>query len=404
MHQKKHNSGVLRGVRILDMATFVAAPFAATLCADLGAEVVKLELPGGKDPLRTFPPLQDGQSLYWKVSNRGKRGLTLDVRTPAGKEAFLKILPHFDVLVENFRTGTLDSWGLDFSTIHKINPSLSVLRLTGFGQTGPYKKRAGFARVFEAMSGLAHLTGEADGPPQHMNYPIGDMIAGVFGAFSITAALVERAKNPEQPGREIDLSATESIFRLLEVLPVEYDQQGTIRERTGSFSAIAAPSNVYQTCDKLWITLSASSDLMFKRLCGVMNVNYLTQDERYATLKARLNNISEVNTLVADWCKKNDFKYIESMLNEAGVPCSRINSMADIAKDPQFLSRRAIVPMSDPDFGTIASPCVVPRFSDTYVDEVPRSGPAVGEDTDVLLASYGFPVDEILKLRQLGII
>jgi crotonobetainyl-CoA:carnitine CoA-transferase CaiB-like acyl-CoA transferase len=208
--------GVLNGVRILDMATFLAAPFAATLCADLGAEVVKIELPSGPDPLRSLAPVKGKHSIHWKISNRGKDGITLDVRKPEGRALLLRLLPSFDVLVENFRTGTLDSWGLDLATLHAANPRLIVLRVTGFGQTGPDARRPGFARIFEAMSGFAHLIGEPTGSPQHMNYALGDMIAGLFGAFSITAALAEHARRPEAPGREIDLSATEAMFRLLE--------------------------------------------------------------------------------------------------------------------------------------------------------------------------------------------
>jgi len=206
----------LQGVRVLDMATVLAAPFAATLCGDMGAEVVKLELPQGNDPLRGLAPVHEGHALFWKTANRGKKGISLDVRQPAGRELFLRLIEDLDVLVENFRTGTLDGWGLDLGTLHSHNPRLIVLRLTGFGQTGPYARRPGFARIFEAMSGFTHLSGEADGPPQHMNYPLGDAIAGLFGAFGIAAALAERNALPreQQQGVEIDLSATLSSRQL----------------------------------------------------------------------------------------------------------------------------------------------------------------------------------------------
>jgi len=204
------------------MATVLAAPFAATLCGDLGAEVTKLELPDGSDTLRHMLPVMGEHALFWKVTNRGKRGITLDVRKPEGRALLLKMLPRYDVLVENFRTGTLDRWGLDLPTLHAHNPDLIVLRLTGFGQTGPYARRPGFARIFEAMSGFAHLTGESGRSPQHMNYPLGDVVSGLFGAFSITSALAGRARSaPGTPrGCEIDLSATEALMRMLDPLAV----------------------------------------------------------------------------------------------------------------------------------------------------------------------------------------
>src|SRR6218665_159148 len=234
-------SGPLAGVRILDMATVVAAPFACTLCADLGAEVVKLELPDGSDALRTLAPVKGGHALYWKVTNRGKRGITLDVRKAEGRALLLRLLPQFDVLVENFRTGTLERWGLDLATLQRANPQLTVLRLTGFGQTGPYAARPGFARIFEAMSGFAHLTGEADGRPHHMNSPLGDMVAGLFGAFSIAAAVADRRAHPRECGREIDLSATEAMLRMLEPLAAEFEQLGQVRCRAGSRAPYPPP-------------------------------------------------------------------------------------------------------------------------------------------------------------------
>lgn len=195
-------SGPLSGIRILDMATVLAAPFSATLCGDMGAEVIKLELPDGSDSLRTLAPVD----LFWKVTNRGKKGLTLDVRKPEGKAIFLRLIATVDVLVENFRTGTLEKWGLDIPTLHRVNPKLIVLRLTGFGQTGPYAARPGFARIFEAMSGFANLTGDAQSGPQHMNYPLGDVVSGLFGAFSIATAIAQRAMDPQQRRTEMVLS------------------------------------------------------------------------------------------------------------------------------------------------------------------------------------------------------
>lgn len=394
---------VMRGVRILDMATFLAAPFAATLCADLGAEVVKLELPGGVDPLRSLAPVKGQHSIHSKVTNRGKLGITLDVRQPEGRALFLRLLPSFDVLVENFRTGTLDSWGLDVATLHAANPRLVVLRVTGFGQTGPYARRPGFARIFEAMSGFAHLIGEPDGSPQHMNYALGDMVAGLFGAFSIAAALVESGRNPQAPGREIDLSATEAMLRLLETLPAEYEQLGVVRQRSGARASYTAPSNIYRTADGIWVTIVASSDVMFRRICEAMKRTDLPNDPRFATLQSRVEHLQDVDAAVASWCSSLPYAAVTEALAGGEVPHNRVNSVADICDEPQFRDRQAIVRMTDPDFGSLPAPCVVPRFSNSPM-LVPRSGPGVGEHTDQVLERLGVSASEREQLRTLGAI
>ena len=249
--------------------------------------------------MRTLAPVKDQHALYWKVTNRGKRGITLDVRKPEGRALLLRMLPDFDVLVENFRTGTLDRWGLDIETLRRANPKLTVLRLTGFGQTGPYASRPGFARIFEAMSGFANLTGEADGRPQHMNYPLGDVIAGLFGAFSIAAAIADQRAHPEEVGHEIDLSATEAMLRLLEPLAVEFEQLGQVRQRSGSRATYTAPSNMYRTADQVWITLVGSSEVIFRRLCEAMGTSEMAQDPRYASNPSRVAHIETLDAAIA---------------------------------------------------------------------------------------------------------
>ncbi|MYN14208.1 CoA transferase [Pusillimonas sp. TS35] len=402
--QNDINTGpVLRGTRILDMATFLAAPFAATLCADLGADVVKLELPSGTDPLRSLAPVKGPHSIHAKVTNRGKRGITLDVRKEEGRDLFLRMLPSFDVLVENFRTGTLDSWGLDIKTLHRANPKLIVLRLTGFGQTGPDAKRPGFARIFEAMSGFANLVGEPTGGPQHMNYALGDMIAGLFGAFSITAALAERRVAENMPGREIDLSAVEAMFRLLETLPAEYEELGVTRQRAGACATYTAPSNIYETADGVWVTIVASSDAIFRRLCMAMQREHLLVDPRYQTLGSRVQNLHAIDAEVASWCKDTDLEQVRAALTKHEVPHNRINSIADVFAEPQFKARDAIIRMRDPDFGTLAAPCVVPRFSGCPTP-VPESGPNIGQHSIEVYRSLGLSTAEMDRLVAAGVI
>ena len=396
-------AGPLAGIRILDMATVVAAPFSATLCADLGAEVVKLELPDGSDSLRTLAPLKDGNALYWKVTNRGKRGITLDVRKPEGRELFLRLLPQFDVLVENFRTGTMDRWGLDLETLHQVNPRLTVLRLTGFGQTGPYAQRPGFARIFEAMSGFAHLTGEPDGSPQHMNYPLGDVVAGLFGAFSIASAMVERRQNPDHHGREIDLSATEAMLRLLEPLAVEFEQLGEVRQRAGSRATYTAPSNMYKTSDKVWVTIVGSSEPIFRRICQAIGRPELPDDPRFATNPDRVRNLDEVDGIIKSWCAALSFELLAAALSQHEVPFSKVYGIDDVLADPHFQARGAIIRLPDPDLGSVPAPCIVPRFSGIS-SPVPRSGPNVGEHNGEIFATLGLNGAELQRLKEARVI
>ncbi len=385
------------------MATVVAAPFSATLCADLGARVVKLELPDGSDALRTLAPTTDAHALYWKVANRGKRGITLDVRKPEGRALFLRLLPDFDVLVENFRTGTMDRWGLDLKTLHEVNPRLTILRLTGFGQTGPYAQRPGFARIFEAMSGFANLTGEPDRSPQHMNYPLGDVAAGLFGAFSIVTALVERLRHPDTPGREIDLSATEAMMRLLDPLAVEYEQLGQIRQRAGSRATYTAPSNMYQTSDGAWVTIVGSSESTFRRLCEAMGRADLGTDPRFSTNSQRILNLQEIDGLVASWCLAQTLASLSSALVQHDVPFSKVYDITDILADPQLQARGAIVRLPDPELGSVPAPCVVPRFSGLE-NPVPRSGPGIGEHNAEVYGELGLSDADLQRLHDLNII
>ncbi|MGH8784468.1 MAG: CaiB/BaiF CoA transferase family protein [Cupriavidus necator] len=396
-------SGPLSGVRILDMATVVAAPFSSTLCADLGADVVKLELPDGSDSLRTLAPVKNEHALFWKVTNRGKRGITLDVRKPEGRELLLRMLPDFDVLVENFRAGTLDRWGLDIETLQRANPRLTVMRLTGFGQTGPYAKRPGFARIFEAMSGFANLTGEADGRPQHMNYPLGDVVAGLFGAFSIAAAIADRRAHPDEPGREIDLSATEAMLRLLEPLAVEFEQLGQVRQRAGSRATYTAPSNMYRTADNVWITLVGSSEPTFRRLCEAMDMPLMAQDPRFASNPKRVIHVDALDGAIERWCSAMDFATLAATLDRFEVPFSKVYDIDDVMTDPHFQARQAIIRVPDPDLGDVPAPCTVPRFSG-FATRIPRTGPAVGEHNTEIFGALGLTDEQIARLRAARVI
>ncbi|MBT2303904.1 CoA transferase [Variovorax paradoxus] len=395
----------LQGVRILDMATVLAAPFSATLCGDMGAEVVKLELPQGNDALRGLAPVHEGHALFWKTANRGKQGISLDVRQGEGRDLFLRLVEGFDVLVENFRTGTLDGWGLDLATLHARNPRLIVLRLTGFGQTGPYARKPGFARIFEAMSGFTHLSGEVAGPPQHMNYPLGDAVAGLFGAFAIATALTERNAMPreEQRGAEIDLSATEALLRLLDPLAAEYRFSGAARDRTGSRAGYTAPSNVYRTADGAWVTLVGSSDPIFVRLCSAMEQPALATDPRFSTNVDRTRHHVEIDDIVAAWCVSLPLQALSVRLERHDVPFSKVYSIVDVMEDPHFRARGALIELQDPELGSIPAPAVVPRFVGR-ASSVPAVGPRTGQDNEAVYGAVGIGPEELERLRSRRVI
>jgi crotonobetainyl-CoA:carnitine CoA-transferase CaiB-like acyl-CoA transferase len=397
------HAGPLAGIRILDMATVLAAPFAATLCADHGAEVVKLELPDGSDPLRALAPVKEGVPLYWKVSNRGKRGITLDVRKPEGRALFLKLIEHFDVLVENFRAGTLERWGLDADTLFAANPRLVVLRVTGFGQTGPNAQRPGFARIFEAMSGLTNLTGEPNGPPLHMNFPIGDTVAGLFGAFAIVTELVRVRADPAARGVQIDLSATEALLRMLEPLAVEREQMGIVRTRSGNLASYTAPSNMYRSADGQHFTLVASSDAIFARLVRSMGLGELADDDRFRRNPMRVKHCAELDPLLAEWFAQRAYADIASTLDAAEVPYSKAYTIDDILADAQFRARNAIIRLPDDELGSVPAPCIVPRVAGRELP-APRSGPKVGEHNAQVYGALGLDGAAQAALKQAGII
>jgi crotonobetainyl-CoA:carnitine CoA-transferase CaiB-like acyl-CoA transferase len=395
-------SGPLLGCRVLDISTVIAGPLSATLLADYGADVLKVELPGAGDHIRQLPPHKEGKSLWTKVANRNKRGISLDLRRPEGAQLLLRLLPAFDVLVENFRPGTLDRWGLSLEQLRQANPRIIVLRVTGFGQTGPYRDRPGFARVFEAMSGFVNLCGEKDGPPTYPGYPVSDALTGVFGAYAITAALLHRERTGE--GQEIDLSAVEAMFRVLDFLPVEYDQLNVVRGRQGNLNAYSAPSDVYKTCDGKWISLAVSAPTVFRRLAVAIERPDLIDDPLFATNTARLGNRQAIEGIMISWFGGKTFDQATAILQQHEVSFSPIYDIADVFADPHFRERQMIIPVPDEDFGQVQMQNVIPRMSRTP-GTVWRTGPDIGQHNhDVYLSELGLSETEQARLREAGII
>ena len=396
--------GPLEGLKVLDISNVIAGPFAAALLGDFGADVLKVEVPGGGDTLRGLPPHKEGKPLLWKAVNRNKRAITLDLRKPEGQALFRKLLPRFDVLVENYRPGTLDRWGLDKSTLWTLQPKLVILRVTGFGQTGPYSGYAGFARLFEAYAGLTYITRAPGDPPMHPGYPIGDPIGGVFGAFGVLAALLHRAKHPEAPGQEIDLSCTEAMMRLLEVLPIEYDQLGQVHEPIGNGNAYVAPGGVFRAGDGEWLSFTAATQSVFERFCKLIGREELIADPRYASNPLRMQHSKELNAIVAAWIGERPCRDAIRELSEAGVSVAPVYSNRDIAEDAHFLYRQSITRVKDADFGSVAVPCVVPRLSATP-GEARTSGPAHGaHNSEIYGGMLGLSEAEQSDLRRDGVI
>ncbi|MCK1675239.1 CaiB/BaiF CoA-transferase family protein [Bradyrhizobium sp. 150] len=397
-------SGPLEGLKVLDIATIVAAPFAATLLADYGADVLKIEMPGQGDGVRAFPPFKDGKPLWWKTVNRNKKFATLDLRKPEGVALFKQMLPHFDVLIENFRPGTLDRWGLSKDVLWQLQPRLVILRATAFGQDGPYRDRPGFARIFEAMGGLTYITGEADGQPMHPGYPIGDAIGGLFGAVGALAALWKRAKNPDAPGEEVDLALTEAVFRLLDVLPIEFDQLGDVRGRIGNGNAYSAPAAVYRTRDDRWVTLAGSTNALFAANCRAIGRPDLIDDPRFSNNARRVDHSAELNAIFSQWCGDHALDEVLAAFAAEEGTLAPIYAIDQIASDPQSRAREMITRVPDRDFGSVAMSNVVPRFA---VDrtQLRRSAGDIGEDNcEIYQGWLGLSDSEIERLAQLRVI
>jgi len=396
-------SGPLRGLKIVDISTVVAGPFAAGLLGDYGADVIKVEMPGLGDSLRALAPHKDGAPLWWKVTNRNKKGITLDLRQPDGRDLLGKLVAQADVLVENFRPGTLDGWGITRAWLQEINPRLTILRVTGFGQDGPYAERPGFARIFEAMSGFTQICGEEDGRPLHLGYPVSDAVAGLFGALGILAALHDLARHPEMRGQEIDCSATEAMLRTLEFLAIEYDQLGAVRTRSGNRSQYAAPGNVYRTADGKWASIAASTQSIFVRLCAALGLDHLLQDERFATNPARVKNYKVLDEIVGAALGKLTLAEVRETFARHEVGFSPIYDIADVFDDPQFKARQAIVAVPDSELGSVRMQGVVPRFSETP-GTVRHAGPTIGEHNKEVYEGLGLTATEIARLKARKVI
>jgi formyl-CoA transferase len=375
------SAGPLAGVRVIEAGQLLAGPFAGQLLGDMGADVIKVEPPGVGDPMRQWGREKaEGSSLWWPVVGRNKRSVTLNLREAEGQELFRRLVEQADIVVENFRPGTLEKWNLGYDRLREINPRLVLVRVSGYGQTGPYSSRAGYGSIGEAMGGLRYITGEPDRQPSRTGISIGDALAAMHATIGALAALRHRDVTGE--GQVVDSAIYEAVLAMMESTVTEWDVQGYQRERTGAVLPNVAPSNVYPTSDGQLILIAANQDSVFGRLAALMDEPELAEPgSRYADHSGRGEHQQELDDHIAVWTAKHDADQLLALLHEGGVPAGRIYRAADMLSDPHFLARDAIVRVPDPRFGELAMQNVVPKLSATP-GSVRWTGPELGQHND----------------------
>jgi formyl-CoA transferase len=375
--------GALEGVRVLDVATMLAAGHMTSLMADFGADVVHVEMPERGDSLRQMGPFKDGQSLRWAVLGRGKRSITADLHSPEGQERVRELAASADVVVENFRPGTLDKWGLGYEALRERNPGTIMVSITGYGQTGPKRQMPGFGRVLEAVSGLMNNTGEADGPPMQIGVPLVDYIAGMNAAMAVSMALYHRDAHPDGVGQWIDVSLYETMIRLLDPLITRYGATGKASMRTGNRYVNVAPSDVYRTRDARWVFHSSATQTVFVRLARAIGREDLLSDPLFATNAARIERPDEVNDIVQGWFAGHDFDEVMAIMDDNDVPVGPVNTMREVAADEQLRVRESLIDFDVAGLGPVLMPGLVPKFSATP-GHIAHGGPRLGEHDDQL--------------------
>ena len=399
------STGALDGIRVLEVGTLISGPFAGRLLGDMGAEVIKIEPPGSPDPLRTWGQAElDGHRFFWTVHARNKKAVTLDLRTDASRDLFLELVDCSDIIVENFRPGTLERWNLGYDVLHARNRGIILVRVSGYGQTGPDAHRAGYASVAEAASGLRHLNGFPGGPPPRMALSVGDSLAGMFAAQGALAALYRRTVTGE--GQVVDAALTESCLAIQESTIPDYDVGGVVRGPSGTRLEGIAPSNIYRSADGSWVVIAANQDTVFRRLCGAMGRPELARDDRFADHRARGRNQDELDKLIGDWAAQRRPEDIIETLSAAGVIAGPINTVAEVVTDPQLRARNMLVEHWDERVQrNVLGPGVVPVLSESP-GTVRNSGSArPGQhNQDVYGELLGRSEEELAQLEADGVL
>jgi len=401
--EKQIAPGALSGVRVLEMGTLIAGPFATRIMADLGAEVVKIEPPGKGDPMREWGTGAGDAagSLWFAVQSRNKRSVTVDLRVAEGQHLVRRLAETCDVVVENFRPGALERWDLGWEQLREVNPRLVMVRVSGFGQTGPYRSRPGFGNIAEAMSGLRYITGDADGPPMRVGMSLADHVAALYAVVGALSAL--HAREATGRGQMVDVSLVESMFSFLQDAVPRYAATGEIQERMGNDLGFASPSNVYETADGTWMAISGNADSIFLRLMHAIGRNDLAADPALRDNPGRVAQGGRIDDAISAWTRVHTAADVMRTLEAAEVPYGPVYNIAHIFADAQYRAREMVLTVPHPAFGTVAMPGIVPALSETP-GAVRWPGPALGADTDAVLREAGFAADEIARLRDGGVI
>jgi len=392
----------LQGVKVIELGTLIAGPFCARLLGEFGAEVIKIEPPGVGDPLRKWRKLHRGTSLWWQVQARNKKSVTLDLRRAEAQEIVRKLVAGADIVVENFRPGAMEKWNLGWEQLARINPGLIMVRLSGFGQTGPYRDRPGFGAIGESMGGLRYVTGYPDRPPVRVGVSIGDSIAALHGVIGALMALRHREVNGGR-GQFVDVALYEAVFNMMESVLPEYDMFGMIRERSGASLPGIVPSNTYITRDRKYVVIGANADSIFKRMMNAIGRADLADDPGLAHNDGRVARTDEIEKVIGDWVAANDLDHVLEVLERAEVPSGKIYDIADIVNDPHYAARGMIREYRLDGGETLKVPGIVPRLSETPAD-TKWLGPALGAHTEEVLGALGYSAEQVRTFKRQGVI
>ncbi|WP_434458098.1 CoA transferase [Stutzerimonas urumqiensis] len=390
----------LQGLKVVEMGQLIAGPFASKLLGEFGAEVIKIEPPKTGDPLRTWRKIKDGTSLWWHVQSRNKRSLTLDLKQAEGQDVARRLIAEADILIENFRPGTLEEWGMGWDDLSALNPRLIMLRISGYGQTGPYRDRPGFGVIGEAMGGLRHLSGHPGQPPVRVGISIGDSLSSLYGVIGILLALQERQRSGL--GQMIDVALYESVFGMMESLIPEYDVFGYVREPAGSALPGITPSNSYPCNDGTYVLIAGNGDSIYKRLMTLIGRQDLADDPRLAHNDGRSQHAELIDAAIAEWSSRRSRAEVLAALNEVRVPAGYPYTAADIVQDPHYLARRMIETVQTAA-GPLKVPGVLPKLSRTP-GRLGEGGPQLGQHTEDVLAGLGLTDEQVRGLRERGIV